>query len=793
MTSGTEIERLIVTLTGDISSYLAALDEAQKATRSAVSEVKDIASRLEQAVTGVFSNIAGKITEVVGVTGVLSAAFKGLQLAADFEKNQIAFGTMLGSMQAGASLVKDLQDFAAATPLEAGDLQAAAKTLLQFGVSGNQILPVLKQLGDVTGGNAENFNRLALAFGQMSATGRLMGQDLLQMINSGFNPLQEIARTTGKSMASLKEDMEKGKISVEMVQGAFASATAEGGMFAGLMERQSKSLGGLFSTLQDDINGFLRELGGAIAEGLNLHQVMKDLSAVAQGLTQSVRELRPEIMAALAVGKVLAEITAVVLALKGFVALSGSIAGGLQAIAAGFLAAKAGAATLLPTLLSLAPAIMAALPFVAIAAFGAAAATAFYQGSEGAKAFNDELERAQHLQEAIESKRAVRSQEKLGKLAGIGDREARAGAIGKEIESAKKELKGYESGVKQAADEVQRLSLYSNRWMPGTNELDAAKIELEAANRELKQQQGLIAELEKMKKAADPSSEIEKTKTDLDKLHDKLKDDVKYFGLSAEERLLAKAEALGFSAAVVEETRSLMDSEKQKKIDVEATKEETKAREHLAKQSEDLRQSLEDEIIALSAGGKLSRNNKMLNQLDRSDPLLSAYLGHLEEEKAMLEDVAKVTKSVQTPQEKFADEMDRLNTLFEADKLPLETYTRGVEKAKKELLGTSSAAKQAHADVTKFDAALAGSAEAESRRAAFRDMMARAGADLTLRMSGRARAPVGAPPPVSQSSGGSRDMNKTEDLLEEIRDILKHRRDIPGGQATMRLGLAGFR
>ena len=78
-------------------------------------------------------------------------------------------------------------------------------------------MPTLKQIGDISMGNAERFNSLALAFAQMSATGRLMGQELLQMVNAGFNPLKTMSETTGKSMETLKDEMSKGAISADMV------------------------------------------------------------------------------------------------------------------------------------------------------------------------------------------------------------------------------------------------------------------------------------------------------------------------------------------------------------------------------------------------------------------------------------------------------------------------------------------------------------------------------------------------------------------------------------------------
>lgn len=90
-------------------------------------------------------------------------------------------------------MIDDLREFAAKTPLQLSGLQENAKLLLSFGIEAQNILPYQKMLGDISGGNAQKMNQLTLAFAQMQSTGRLKGQDLLQMINAGFNPLQVIA------------------------------------------------------------------------------------------------------------------------------------------------------------------------------------------------------------------------------------------------------------------------------------------------------------------------------------------------------------------------------------------------------------------------------------------------------------------------------------------------------------------------------------------------------------------------------------------------------------------------
>ena len=154
---------------------------------------------------------AAKITE-----GIKNIAANALKASSDFEQAGVQFGVMLGDAKKAQRLVNEIQDMANVTPFETQDLLDASKTLLNFGINVQDILPDLRMLGDIAGGDKQRMQSLTLAFSQMSSAGRLMGQDLLQMINAGFNPLQVISEKTGKSMAVLKDEMSKGKISVEM-------------------------------------------------------------------------------------------------------------------------------------------------------------------------------------------------------------------------------------------------------------------------------------------------------------------------------------------------------------------------------------------------------------------------------------------------------------------------------------------------------------------------------------------------------------------------------------------------
>lgn len=192
------------------------------------------------------------------IVGLGAASVKA---AADMEAMQQQLSTMLQSDVKGAEMFDKIKKMAARTPFGTKDLMSATNTMLGFGIAQEKVLPLMQQLGDISGGNKDRFQSLALAFSQVSAAGRLQGQDLLQMINAGFNPLEAISKRTGKSIGQLKDEMAKGAITVEMVEQAMKDATSEGGRFFNMMDKQSKTALGQWSTMQDNLNQALAEFG----------------------------------------------------------------------------------------------------------------------------------------------------------------------------------------------------------------------------------------------------------------------------------------------------------------------------------------------------------------------------------------------------------------------------------------------------------------------------------------------------------------------------------------------------
>jgi tape measure domain-containing protein len=199
---------------------------------------------------------------------ILALGAASVKAAADMEMQEAAFTTMLGSAERAKTMLAELTTMAAKTPFQLMDLTAAGKTMMAFGIAAESVLPNLQMLGDIAQGNSDKLGSLTLAFSQIQSTGRLMGQDLLQLINAGFNPLQIIAEKTGETMAELKDRMANGAISAQEVADAFKTATSEGGRFYNGMELASQTFSGKWSTLKDGIVALGRSFGEVLLPAL---------------------------------------------------------------------------------------------------------------------------------------------------------------------------------------------------------------------------------------------------------------------------------------------------------------------------------------------------------------------------------------------------------------------------------------------------------------------------------------------------------------------------------------------
>ena len=177
--------------------YATGIDNSQ--LKSDAAESKNILSGIGKAaeqegnrMDATFKKIAAAAGGVFAVGQVVNFAKKIIEVRGEIESLQISFETLAGKAK-GDALFSQIRQFAVSTPMMMKDLAAGAQTMLAFNIEAEKVMPILRSIGDISMGDAQKFNSLTLAFSQMSATGKLMGQDLLQMINAGFNPLSVIS------------------------------------------------------------------------------------------------------------------------------------------------------------------------------------------------------------------------------------------------------------------------------------------------------------------------------------------------------------------------------------------------------------------------------------------------------------------------------------------------------------------------------------------------------------------------------------------------------------------------
>ena len=265
--------KFLIKLQADSGNVLTVARQTTRQLDEITRKANTVGARLRAAFS--FSNFKSSLMSIPGMsfltnpyTLIASGIGAVTKLGMEAETTATAFEVLVGSEEKAAGLLKQLDKFAADTPFNKLQLTQNAQQMMNFGVASDKVMGYLQQLGDISGGDAERFSSLSLVFGQVSASGKLMGQDLLQFINAGFNPLKELEAMTGKSYKELQELMSKGEITFDHVAAAMANATGEGGKFHGMMEKQSQTLGGRWSTMVDTIQQKALSLFDKIAEPL---------------------------------------------------------------------------------------------------------------------------------------------------------------------------------------------------------------------------------------------------------------------------------------------------------------------------------------------------------------------------------------------------------------------------------------------------------------------------------------------------------------------------------------------
>ena len=260
---------LEVFINGDAKGLNKSLSSAQSKLKAFGKQTTEIGKRLST-----------RLTLPIGLAG--AAAVKS---ASDFERLKTSLGVLTGGAEQGAKAFERLVKFSAKTPFQLKDLAAVNNQLIGFGMTTDDAFNSLKLLGDVSAVAGADLTRVAVAFGQSAAAGRVMQQDINQFINNGIPIYKILNGVTGASVDQLRKMGSEGKITFDLLKRGFIAATSEGGQFENGMQKLSQTFAGQFSTLKDNLNIALAEFGKILLP------ILKDLMASFTGLIQRLANL----------------------------------------------------------------------------------------------------------------------------------------------------------------------------------------------------------------------------------------------------------------------------------------------------------------------------------------------------------------------------------------------------------------------------------------------------------------------------------------------------------------------
>lgn len=249
-------------------------------------ELKETTSELKKQKSGV-SGISNEMDKLKTMVTGFIAAYGGKKLwemligsNAEMEQYTTSLEVMLGSTEKASAMIEKMREFAAKTPLTLDNVISGGTMLMSYGVDEDDLLDTMTKLGDLAGGNAEKMNRVTLAYGQMLAKGKVTGEELMQMTEAGV-PLQTaLAKSIDVTGEEFSKMVSKGEVGIDALNKAIAELTTGDGKFAGMMEKQSQTMQGMLSTLQDNVSEFFRKMGeGAFGEVKSALQEASDLLA----------------------------------------------------------------------------------------------------------------------------------------------------------------------------------------------------------------------------------------------------------------------------------------------------------------------------------------------------------------------------------------------------------------------------------------------------------------------------------------------------------------------------------
>jgi len=220
----------------------------------------------------VFDGLGGKVAGFLTAGAAAGIVKKVATVRGEMQQLEIAYTTMLGSATKSNKLLAESVELAAKTPFGLQDVAQGAKQLLAYGSEAEEVTSELTMLGDIAAGLSIPLNDIVYLYGTTRTQGKMYTQDLRQFMGRGIPLAEELAKQFGVTKDKVGELVTEGKVGFEDMRKALKSMTSDGSQFGGLMEKQSKSITGQISNLEDSVYQMFNEIGekseGVISDSL---------------------------------------------------------------------------------------------------------------------------------------------------------------------------------------------------------------------------------------------------------------------------------------------------------------------------------------------------------------------------------------------------------------------------------------------------------------------------------------------------------------------------------------------
>lgn len=272
-------------------------------------------AKIDDAFSAAAANIGRAFAGLMAVSTFTALSKKIMAVRGEFQQLEVAFDTMLGSAEKANSLMNQLVHTAAVTPFGLQDVAGGAKQLLAYGIAADEVNDTLVRLGDIAAGLSIPLNDLVYLYGTTMTQGRVYTQDMRQFMGRGIPLAEELAKQFGVTKDKVSELVTAGKVGFPEVKKAIISMTSEGGKFGGLMEKQSHTITGQLSNIEDAIDMMFNDLGkqseGIINSALGavtfLIEHYKEFGTILLTIVAAYGEYKAALMAVAAYNSVIAK------------------------------------------------------------------------------------------------------------------------------------------------------------------------------------------------------------------------------------------------------------------------------------------------------------------------------------------------------------------------------------------------------------------------------------------------------------------------------------------------------